>query len=308
MGHITRMNLHACAGVLPCGQRICSTLTSKHVMNPIAPTRVSRKGAFTLIELLVVIAIIAILAALLLPALGRAKRKAQAISCMSNGKQLGLAYLMYAHDNADILLPGMPYAGVPQWCGGWLGGGSITEAVGPTGEDILKASPSYPNLNSVKVFHCPSDRSGFKFSGAAQVRVRSYAANGAMGNSGYHQPNVPPFKFMRKLGEITAPGPASVYILLDEHENSINDGHFYPFINLKAYDRRWLDAPSGRHGNATGFTFADGHSEIHRWMDSDVTPVKYLEPGVVVPNDIKFLPDAGRRDHAWVTNHVAAFQ
>jgi prepilin-type N-terminal cleavage/methylation domain-containing protein len=152
--------------------------------------RNTNRLAFTLIELLVVIAIIAILAALLLPALSKAKQKALAISCMSNGKQMGLAYLMYAHDNADVALPGSAYTGVPEWCSGWMT--SFSDATGLTGEAYLKSSPSYINLNSVKVFHCPSDRSGIKQAGQVQSRVRSYAANGAFGNSSFHSPNTAP--------------------------------------------------------------------------------------------------------------------
>jgi len=248
----------------------------------------------------VVIAIIAILAAMLLPALGKAKLKVQGISCMNNGKQLGTAYLMYAHDNNDLCLPGFGYDSVPSWCEG-----NVVSAPAAIDADLVKNSPTYCYLSSPKVFHCPSDLAGLRYRGQIVLRNRSYAVNGAMGKSGWHQPNVPPFRHMAKLGDIATPGPTAVYVLIDEHENSINDSHFYPFRNLKAYDNRWLDAPSGRHGNATGFAFADGHSEIHRWVDSDVTRVR-IDGGAVVANDISFLPNAGRKDHAWLTNRVAA--
>ncbi len=251
--------------------------------------------AFTLIELLVVIAIIAILAAMLLPALAKAKIKAQSIACMSNGKQLGLAYTMFAHDNDDRALP--PY----EWCGG-----SLVSTPDATDPEIVRKSPTFQYANSLEVFRCPSDRAGLLYQGQVRLRNRSYSVNGAIGNSSWHAPNVPPFRHITKMSSITRPGPSDVTVLMDEHENSINDSHFYPFRNLKAYDNRWLDAPSGRHNNATGFTFADGHSEIHKWVDSDLRQVR-IAGGIVKVNDISFLPNAGPRDHSWVTNHISPF-
>ena len=113
-------------------------------------------------------------------------------------------------------------------------------------------------------------------------------------------PTSHPYNYVIKLGDLTYPGPSAVYFLADEHENSINDSHFYPFSNLKAYQNRWLDAPSGRHGNGTGFAFGDGHAEIHKWLDSNVTPSK-----MNVFNDVSFLPNVGPRDFGWFTNHIA---
>ncbi|MFO1477218.1 MAG: type II secretion system protein [Verrucomicrobiota bacterium] len=262
---------------------------------------------FTLIELLVVIAIIAVLASLLLPVLSKSKVRAQGISCMSNNKQLITAYLMYAQDNDDIASPASAYDNVPAWCPGSMT--LATECSGATGEKLLRSSPTFSYLTSLKVFRCPSDMSGLRFGPQVYLRNRSYSVNGATGKSVFQTANVPPLKNIVKLRDIANPGPSDVYILLDEHENSINDSHFYPFNSLKAFgNQNWLDAPSGRHGNATGFAFADGHAEIHKWQDSLVTPVK-ISGGAVSPRDTAFMQSnlrAGPNDFAWFANHISS--
>ena len=264
-------------------------------------------SGFTLIELLVVIAIIAILAALLLPALSRAKLKAQGISCMSNCKQLGTGYIMYALDNADYALISHAVAGAiaPQWCQG-----SVDSEPDASNVDYIKQSPTFQYLPSPQVFRCAADRSALLYQGQILLRNRSYSLNGFMGTAWNHIPaNNDILKSAIKLSDIPTPGPAAVYLFIDEHENSINDSHFLPFLNCHAYgNQQWLDCPSGRHGNATGFTFADGHAEIHKWQQSDVHQVSFQGP-VVVPNSFTtFIPKPGPADFAWCMNHVASFK
>jgi prepilin-type processing-associated H-X9-DG protein len=126
--------------------------------------------------------------------------------------------------------------------------------------------------------------------------------------SGWVESGGPQFKSVQKLSQLTGPGPTEVFVLLDEHENSINDAHFFPFQDLRTYSQnRWLDAPSGRHGNAGGFTFADGHSEIRKWATSGLSIVQTGgDGGTPRPYpDLTFIGPSALQDFQWMTNHVA---
>jgi len=254
--------------------------------------RQQNRAGFTLIELLVVIAIIAILAAMLLPALAKAKQRAMAVQCLSNTRQLAIAWTMYAGDNNDMMVPNRGLGGqsplivnpqtnpdlqpggkYAQWCPGSFQ--NLTVAL--SYDKWIKTGLLYPYLNSLPVYHCPADHNRVPRGVAQSFRkpaLRTYSMNAwvqSMDGPGYNTTawkGITGYIVYTKLSNMSRPGPAKTWVFIEESPLGIDDAYFA--VDPQQTTTTWYNVPAVLHGGASVLAFADGHSDAHRWTDANM--------------------------------------
>ena len=289
----------------------------------------AQEAAFTLIELFVVIATIAILAVALLPALAGTRQNSQVVGCIDNQRRLADAWVMFARDNNDVLVPnrglngatGVVYTGDPRiepqlqpgganadWCPGNLQNSSDTTTGSkyPAGSIYswwIQTGLLYPYVKNIEPYHCPADHSTTPRGATVfpAPALRTYSMNDwvqPMDAPGYATTpwNGGPttgYYFYTKLSNMFKPGPSKTWVFIETSQYSIDDG-FFEVNPEETYE--WVKSPAVLHGNASVLVFADGHTDTHRWTDSSMVTAKPAEPS----GTIDFWPaDPSSGDLVW---------
>lgn len=257
----------------------------------------NRRCAFTLIELLVVIAIIAILAGMLLPALAKAKDKASVARCLSNNKQLQLAWAVYG-DDFDGRIPNGGNGGtvnpVNTWCAGWMRpGGGVYTAGDETNTTFFMNGQMGKYAGNAGIFKCPGDK--FKYPGTVDTYCRSVSMNNFMNGGGF--PAGTPYKNYKRTTEIS--NPADKYVFIHEDPNTIDDGYFKMDMTTPT---AWAadNWPAAIHNGSTAFGWCDGHVETHKWRNVR------LSTGSAIPNVLRLDTSVSGpgTDIDWLKSHT----
>ena len=293
------MNVQRLAGKSPCTNGACAR-------------------GFTLLELLAVIAISALLAALLLPALSKARGRAEAIACLNNTRQLELAVQLYVDDHNGFLpynlgMSGSSFRTNINWVNNVMSWDLSSDNTNPA--TLTEASLGAYTSGNTAVYHCPSDRTLSAIQRAAgwDRRLRSYSMNAMVGNAGTFSTtgvniNDPGYKQFFKATQISH--PAEIFVFLDEHPDSIDDGYFLNKKTLaanmtyganNAIQDEWTDLPATYHDNSTTFSFADGHGSLHHWKEiSTIRPAQPDAAGLPIA-----VPANAAADFDWMLEHMS---
>ncbi len=258
-----------------------------------------RQSGMTLLEVLTTCAVILILVSIALPSILQAKRKIAAATCLSNIRQLQISWFLYSLDFNEKMAPNVPgkVAGKKIEFASWVTGSisyGESEDNGNTDHLISGFGSIGPYNKAPKIYRCPSDLSK-GFNGGKKVpRGRSYAMNCFLGDSPYFLTLGTPYRVFRKMGDLAAFSPASAWVFIDQHEDSIEDGYFW-FTLFGSAESSWQEIPGSRHSTAANLVFADGHAESKRWVEpSTLCPVygRAFNP-ISVPHsrDIQWLKD-----------------
>jgi prepilin-type processing-associated H-X9-DG protein len=260
----------------------------------------SERG-FTLTDLLITLAVVGLLGATLATAMASTRPNTLAFQCLNNLRQLGSAWTMYSDDYVGALVYNRDGAsagnsGDPSWVGGWLDYSSSTDN---TNTDKLINHARYPGaaflgpyLKTASVFKCPADKSLYL---STIPRVRSVSLNNFMGQNARSFTAPTAYTVYTKISQIGS--PANLFLILDEREDSINDGLYFTNPDTRY---NMVDYPASYHEGSANFGFVDGHGDTHKWLDSrTATPIN---PGQFLPLNVMLTGDV---DVDWLQQHAS---